>query len=1116
MKRFLSIVVCVVLLVSMFSGCSKKLEQTLPSQTVQTDFHFEDGAEYKIGDVITLPIPKVDRSKVVHSYTVEVAADGKTIATLNEDDTAYRFTVGGEHTFTYRLVADTAIEMDSFTCNVEAGSSLLIDWLPAQVGRFDTLMMKPVVMKLDGKDVTADIKITDPDGEEVIPNNSQVSFRKAGEYRFVFTFQGENGEVLEETRLISAVLNTSDLFSFLSGGVSKEENVSAPEGMGEFNKDYQNFGCNQVEATGLKLTFNGTATIRFNNVIDLNEIPADASLIELFALPVTVPDYTGHVVGEALSPGDTKYPSGGYKHGTSNFTEFDIKLVDKYDPYNEVIIRYFTMPTLSYWNWNECYVAVGNSSILQAINASGSLSQRPAAYRDSGYITNFSFYGEGNNPFNVRVDYANKSFYTVTNGKEHMILDYDDAQRLGAANVWNGFTTGECYLELSFPSVTSDTSILITSVLGTPLSEVSPTDATPPHLTVDMLETELPVAQKGTSYSIPNAVAFDAITGACEVHVQVLDSNGTTVDVSDGKFTPNEIGTYLVSYSASDFYGNTVTRKYSVTVLEQVEDVTVKRADETPIFAGISIKEPKFEITGGSGNKEYSVEYYMDGQKIEAVGGWLTAPKVGTMEMRFTVTDHIRTYSKTIFQEVLASDTPVMDSVVLPQALYVGKAYAFPMAGAFDYKNQSVAQVRIAVNGLTLGSDRMYTPTQEDLNKGTLTVVYSAVANGKMSTKSYTMRVMEYAASSSAIVEGNGISTEYADRYCTITSNTNFRIPFAYAVAAEQFQISFGGVYGADNFSTIAITLRDSKDINKVVTVKLLKQADNKFAVTIGGTTETVNAPWITYNNDNQATLVVAYSGGSIILKDGNEVLYGSFPLTVWDNGLAFDGFSSGGVYGSAEFSGVVGLTTVRLYGFSGQSYNRFNIFADAQVAFAESFESAVVSKGTEVKIPVAFGYSPVSYQISTSYEVIAPDGSIIKSGSGLDGGAFVCDQYGQYKVVWSIIDEVNNKSAVKEISFKVYDRTAPEVQVDTTPIAGKVDEKMNLSTAKVADNLDGSDCVLRVFVVDTHNKSVDVTETMSYTPAKAGHYQVVYMAMDKSGNISVVTVDVTVEKGDK
>ncbi len=1110
-KKIIFLALCAALLLA---GCEGKPEAVKQLGTVEADFQFADGGVYQIGDVMPLPIPKLNAAAKVKAYTVEVALDGQTVATLTENDTAYRFASGGAYTFTYRMETETEIQTDSFTCTAEKGSGVILDWLPEQVGRFDTVTTQPVTMQLGDEQVTAKLTVTDPTGETVLPQEDKISFEKEGEYTFRFAFQGANGETAEEIRTVFASLNTSDLFSFVSGGVSRENAASAPEGMGGYNNDHQNPDNIQVEQSGVKLTFNGVGTVRFNNVIDLSKLSPDTRLIELFALPATVPDYTGHVQGTELSAGDTLYPSGGYTHGTANFTQFEIKLIDKYDPYNVVTIRYFAQKKLSFWNWNEGYVSVGNTTLMQALNEDGVLQQASAAYNDAGYLANFSFYGEGNTPFNLRLDYENKCFYTYNNGKDRLILDYDDAETLGAANVWNGFTTGECYLELSFPSVTADSSVLITKVLGTDLSGGAPADTTPPQLTLETQADELPVAQKGLFYSIPNVTAFDAITGQCQVSVKVTDNAGAEVKLADGGFTPDAVGQYTVTYTAKDFYGNEAKKTYVVSALEQVEEITVSMADNTPFYAGVSAMEPVFQFDGGSGEKHYTVRYLLEGKEVTPESGWLTFHQTGTLQMEFTITDHLGTCEKSLTQQVLAPDGPVLEDVILPQAIFAGRAYRFPIADAFDYKTQTYAPVRVSVNGVTLDGSRSYTPTEADREKGSVIVVYTAAGSGTVTSQSYTVKVMEHSAAASAVVEGNGVTMELGDRYAAITANSNFRFHFAYAVAAQKFALSLGGVPSEENFNTISLQLQDARDTNKTVTVKLTKQSDGKFAVSLCDRTELVTVPWVGTENDNQATLVITLQNDRLVLKNGSELLFGTYPITAWDNGLAFDGFTSGGLYAAAEVGGVMGKTGLRLYGFSGQSYNRFNIFADAQIAFSEPFESAVVEKGTTVQIPIATGYSPVSYQVSARYEVIAPDGAVIASGDSLDGGSFVCDGYGQYKVAWYLQDEVNNKSAVAEYTFTVYDRTAPVITVDSAPLKGSVNKEITLPNGKVTDNVDGSQCIFKVFVINAHNCSVEVTASMKYTPTEAGNYRIVYMAMDAAGNISVETVALSVEGG--
>ncbi len=1056
----------------------------------QADIGLPDNAACNVGEVFVLPVPVTQEN--VLSYKIEVKKNDDLVAELTEDDGAYTFDTSGEYSLVYNAETEKEILVDNFTLTVSGGGAFAIDWLPESVGRFETVKIVDVYKNIDGQSVKADLTITSPSGRAVTPKDGIVEFTEEGNWTFEFSAGSGSGKITE-TKTVAARLNSSDLFSFTSGGVKKADAVSVPAGMGARD--------NPLNAKGVELTFKGDGVIRFNNMINLNDLSAADSLIELYAIPASVPDYTGYT--EEVLPGE-QYASGGYTHGTANFTKFEIKLTDAYDPGNVIIITFDNMPTLSYWNWNEGYINVGNKKVVYAIN-DGKLVSGLYGDNDTGTVGSYSFYGEGNFPFNVQLDYASKRFYSKTRGKDQvLVLDYSDASKLGAANVWNGFTTGECYMELSFPTVAKESSILITKILGVSLDGEKPADTKAPKIEIDCSDFEnenAPTAKVGAAYKVPSATAFDELGGKFDLSVIVEDPNGESVDVTSGKFVPSVIGNYSIVYSSKDFYGNSATKTLTVSAVEALEDIVVSPVSEYEFYAGEDAPEPKFTISGGSGRKQYTVGYYLNGKELKPTDGWLSFNETGTLEIKFTVTDYFGSYEKTETYEVNAPDKPVLSDVVLPYALYVGKEYQFPKANAYDYKNESFADVDIFVNGAILGKDRKYTPQESDGKQ--LTVTYSAAANGALETKSYNVKVIDYNISSHMAFEGD-VTTEVGSRYTTISAEKDYAISFAYPIVADGLKFSIGGVQGKDKFASIKFTVKDAGDARKTVSFSLEKISSRKFNVVIGEETYPLDFEWVNTVNENRESVVVIVSGGNVEFRDGNLVLLGSCPIKNWDNETEFSGFTSGGAYLTVKVNGIYAPTSVKLFGFGNQTYAKSSMLSAPSVALLGELKSGVVALKDKVSLPKAVGFSAISYSVSVTYEVTDPNGNVVRSGKGTDTGSFVCNKYGRYICVYTIYDEVNGVSAQQTFYFDVRDTVEPAVTADENLGTAKVGSSFTIKKAAVSDNSGSDKCVVRVFVVDTYYNSTDITASMKYTPTKSGRYKVVYMAMDEAGNIGV------------
>ncbi len=967
------------------------------------------------------------------------------------------------------------------------------DWLPTETGRFDPIEIQDVYKTIDGKAVKTELTITSPSGKTQKAENGAFYCEEEGEYVFEF-IAGSGSDKVTETKTVRSRLDSTDLFTFTSGGVSKKTETETPDGMGARN--------NPLKAIGTELTFKGDGAFKFNNTIDLNEISPEENLIELFAIPASVPDYSGFT--EATLPGE-KYPSGGYTHGTANYTRFEITLTDKYDASNSVVISFFYMPCYSYWNWSEGYISVGDKNTTYALD-NGKVNSAPYGSNNVGVVGNYSFFGEGNLPFNLQIDYANKKFYSDTHGNgQKLILDYSDASLLGAANVWNGFTTGECYMEVSFPTVANESSVLITEILGTSVAGKQPEKTNEPEIITDTTgfeNGEIPVAQCGKAYKIPEATGVDKISGSCAVTAEIKDENGNLSANENGFFVPAATGEYRLTYVAKNFYGMSAERTYTIHVAEKIEDITVVPAEEYEFIAGIETREPNFTVTGGSGKKTYEAQYILNGKEVLPDEGWLRFSEKGTLVVRFSITDYLGKTEKELVYEVKATANPVLEEAVLPTALYIGREYVFPQVAAFDYENGVAVSTDIFVGGKMLDKSRKYTPQLTDGDR--LSVVYTAAANGETASRAYTVRLAEYSLFSHVVLDGEAERT-VGERYTLFTSESDFSASFAFPVAANSFSLALGGVRGEDKFSAIKITLSDVADAKKSISVSVSKASEEKLNVKIGGDTYSVSAKWVNALNPNLESVSLGLSNDKIYFKDGNAEVLGEYPIKAWENGSVFKGFTSGGVYAAMKVSGVTGKTSLKLFEFSGQTYTEYSSLSSPKLSLAEELNGGVTALGTNIRIPKAAGYSVLSYKVGVKYAVAAPGGEIIAQGNGEDGGYFTCDEYGRYALNYYLTDEVNDKTETYTYYFEVRDTEAPDVRVKKTDLGkAKIGKKFKLKAAEISDNLGAENCEIKVFVIDVNYNSVDVTNDMYYIPSSVGRYKVVYMAIDKAGNIGL------------
>lgn len=1079
-KALLLCVVFVLLLV----GCNATQQVGFPEQS--QDLQLNAAQSYAVGDVLTLPVPALENEEYVSGYDIQVLYNDTLLTTLTEDDSAYCFEKAGQYRFVYKVLDRDIYRTDEFSCTVEDGSSLEISWLPDTITCFETLTIQDVYGTVGTERVLAELTVTDPEGNVADCSSGQIRLDKEGQWQFSFVLTGD--VPVQEVKTVTAQLATADLFSFTSGGISKEV-AHNPEGMGAMG--------DPLDETGLLMTFKGDGVIRFNNVIDLTKLDKSQDLIALYAVPDTMPDYSGFTT-EVL-PGD-KYPSGGYTHGTSNYTEFYVRLIDKYDPDNVVVVTYYYMPTLSYWNWNEGYIVLGDGAEERFALYNGAITKGVNA----GAVAGFSFYGEGNNPFNVQLDYENKHFYSKLRGEQTLVLDYTDAEALGAEYIWEGFTTGECYLELAFPSVSAETSILITKIAGISLSEQTVDDVEGPAIAVqDGWSDMLPEGAVNASYPIPEASAFDKLCGECRVTIEVTDEAGSLVEQEDGFVVPASAGTYTITYTSVDFVGNKTEKQLIAPILEKVPELSLQFADTSGFEVGNYIYEPEIQITGGSGEVSYTASYRIDDDAVIPENGWLFLAKTGVFYADLVVKDYLGEHNISISHNLHTDGTPVLQDVQLPAALMLNRIFTFPKGNAYMPTTGEQVRIIISVNGAKLGADRCYTPPADSMQAGDiLTVAYTAVANGKSATRTYHVPVVEAKPSSSIQLQGAGAEIQLAKRSALLTFQNNTVARFAYPIPADEFLVSFANVHKQSFYEQVSFTLTDSENIRKSITASISPIDSNKFCLTVNGVETEVKASLV--SEGETPAIQIFYQNSMIVIKNTNNQILVKQPVTHWDDGAVFQGFASGAVYAQMAFAGVQAETKVELYAFANQTYTEMEVVPAPMIALNGEMQSKRLSLNESVNISTAAGYSTVSGNVSVSYEVYDPNGEIILSADGSVPGQFVCSQYGEYEVVYMTYDHTNGKEILYSYYYGIQDDVAPVVNVSDSP-DGKVGKKITLSKPTISDNLGSDQCSYKVIVINTNGYSEDVTGTMTYTPPKAGIYRVLYVVMDTSGNMTTV-----------
>ena len=262
----------------------------------------------------------------------------------------------------------------------------------------------------------------------------------------------------------------------------------------------------------------------------------------------------------------------------------------------------------------------------------------------------------------------------------------------------------------------------------------------------------------------------------------------------------------------------------------------------------------------------------------------------------------------------------------------------------------------------------------------------------------------------------------------------------------------------------------------------------------------------------------VTYKDGSFLVADK-----GLFVETLV-NGQPFEGFDSPFVYMNVAFvdassgEAAYALTSINSQPITNASSDRV---APKMVILGDYGGS--FTKGTVITIPAAVATDVLDPNVNFTLTVRNPEGNIATDINGqklenVDPSKeykIKLDLYGQYSVRYVASDVMwENES---KMNYAVYseDSEAPIIKFNTQPVSeAKVGDKIIIPNVTVSDNLSEVGKIsLQYFVMTPSGKMVELTKGVRiFMPSDAGKYQILVMASDEAGNITLLKHQVTVK----
>lgn len=872
---------------------------------------------------------------------------------------------------------------------------------------------------------------------------------------------------------------------------------------------------NNSDVMGLKATLVGEDTLTLRNVIDLNDMYKKGQTF-LEVLPVVeeigYTDYKSVMITMV-----DVYDSNNY---------IQIKMSTNPDGENESDVAYFLAcasngQKLSGYEWN------GDPNSTGTLHVSNSYGQWSAySFSDQeGERSGTGFY----------YDVVNKSIYAqpLNGGVKRQIIDFDNPAFFGSY-LWEGFTTNEVYCTIRCMDYKKESVSLLISKYGDyNLAKMEATDEVAPILTVDLgayTEQTLPNGLINYPYSLFDASARDAFDGNLKTSVEVVYGYDTTtpkqINVKNGAFVPNEVGSYRIKYYVIDSHGNSAEQYIYVNAQLTQPKMEIEFNDViTQTTEGELYKIPAYAVKNALGIPTVEIKATLNGKEIE-VGDEGIRPFVsGTMEITYTIKDFVgrKLVEK---HEIIVEEaiTPTfIEKPLLPKRLIFGNTYKFPSLNAYNYVTEQgtpvETQIFVKENGMEKElSNGRYVPG----NVSEVEVIYRAsigqeFGEWKVTLPVYDVKTNGYLDMSKYFLPMNkngNVQTSNSSVDLFVNADTSFE--FINYVTTYPFITEFTYGENPTNVGKFHIYLTDIANANNYL----------KFTYDFTGGVAYF------YLNDNQnlkssISVKLQEKGRNQLLFNSNEkAVYfdinkgSAFPVTSFYNGNAYNGFTDDKVYVSYAFEGVKGNASMGI--------NNLNLtyLSNDNGDYMAPLVSLLGKVGGEreineiIELPKILANDVFAGDVDAYITVKDPMGQFVSTEDGILLNNYLCDnsslkiklaEYGKYEVQVSAQDDAGNLGSAAMI-IRVLDTQAPTLTFSKDiPQTAKVGEKIQLPVAKVEDNL-SKECTVKLYVFNSSGHVLKIGENDSGFIAKsAGIYTVVYYVLDEAGNFSSLRFTITI-----
>jgi len=982
----------------------------------------------------------------------------------------------------------------------------------------DNVSFPDYVFDNNGETLVAERIVYLPSGQGYTGTSLLLS--EMGEY--VLTYRAKaNGKVFERTETFTV---SDNLYS--TSGMKSDMDFGAVA-------EYTQYTAN--ERTGMIVDLYQGETLEYNKVINLNEYTSGETFIDFSMLP--------------------------HAMGTADANKILVTLTDIYDTSNYVTFEVRKIGTGQNFMERLSYVmAYANGQLPQAL-AVKAQSKADFVYEGQYYRRHLNnIYGTevyfpmsgysittgtniamdstkvGQQDLKLGFDYEKRRVYA--NGS--LIIDLDDPSL--QTNVWSGFTTGECRLSVSVTGYNGNSCRMLINEMDGNTTQNNDTvfDEEKPEIFVDEEElAAVTYVSVGKKVKIPNATARDSYSGVCQVRTAVYVnydmSSQAWVDISDGAFIPVQARTYTIVYTATDKCGNTQIKTYSVEARNVSDDISLDYGSvETTAKVGQLLQIGKPLVSNAIGNYYVSVSVSKDGvaeelfavdkTNVDALRYEWRPMEAGTYEIVYAYRDYVSSDQISYTVNVSANGEDILiGEPNLPKYIIKNAAYKTPVFEGYGFTNGKAVAKKA---DLYVSATANY--TQADKIAGeTFTVkndaeCYLSFVLGD-NVKAYKIPVIDvnYGATPLALhkyfvgYSGEPQVGDLSTAYTLAERDGVYGLEFINAL--QTFEFKFGFTIPVDaNYGKVKIILTDSVDSSQQLAFDYRKTSSSAYFSINGGTEYDLGCSF------TGTSFTLNYNGAEQTVNAGIDMTY-SVKTDV--NGKTWNGFTSGKVWLQllVEDLADAALPKVTVNNVNNQ-YVYQSVMMDMNLTsdIVEAQISTPTLKGNFAKgdvitiVPVEYG-DVLDPNPTATLNVMGPNGQNVTANDGTvlagitDIGKVYQIQlydYGTYMISYVVTDSTGNR-ILYEYGVSVIDEIAPTVTFKSHDVGVYVGKSITLAELDITDDISSaSNCEVYKYVQTVDGKRVSVGD--SYTPNKAGVYEVWYYVYDESGNATAVSYTFT------